>query len=62
MFFFLDKKEPIRQMPDKTQNSFRAKATAINLLRDPSRQGMNDVFLSKFPLPCLPDRSAGLRT
>jgi hypothetical protein len=31
-------------MPDKTQNSFRAKPTATNLLRDPSRQGMNGVF------------------
>jgi hypothetical protein len=34
-------------MPDKTENSFRAKLSVINLLRDPSRQGMSgeDLFV-----------------
>jgi hypothetical protein len=33
-----DTKEAIRHMPDKTENFFREKFTATNLMRDQSRQ------------------------
>jgi hypothetical protein len=48
----------------KTENSFHAKSTAINLLRDPSRQGKLSCSFHSFstPVPCLPDRSPGLHT
>ena len=48
----------------KTENSFHAKPTATNLLRDPNRLGKPSFLFHSFvnQLPGLPDRSAGLRT